>query len=46
MVAEEQVAQGLTQETQVAGSMEVDPYMPRLQFATQNCDAAVILRKG
>lgn len=46
MMGEEQVAHGLTQETQVGGSMEVEPYMPKLQAATQNCDPAVILRKG
>jgi hypothetical protein len=46
MVGEEQVAQGLTQLTQVGGSIDVDPYMPKVQLATQNCDPAVMLRKG
>jgi hypothetical protein len=31
-----QVAQGVEQGTQVGGSMEVDPYIPEMHWATQN----------
>lgn len=45
-MAEEHEAQGLTQATQEAGSMAVDPYMPVVHWATQNCEELTIERKG